>query len=198
MNHLHCHVFHRDEDYLREISAGGPGAENAISCLYLKYRKEAYSYLEKLIAKHGEYKGSPEDLVHDAFIIMIDKIQQEPLQVRKLAGFWIGIGKKLFLNQLKRDQRVLLVNDVEERYGYEEQGNLSILNDQEENARMEYIFSRLGPRCREILLLWINQYTMAEIALKMNLSTAAMARKIKYECFKKLKDLVNTGNLPKV
>ena len=61
-------------------------------------------------------------------------------------------------------------------------------------TRWKLLFSRLGSRCREILMLWINQYSMAEIAGRMNLSNACMARKIKYECFKKLKELVKSGN----
>jgi RNA polymerase sigma factor (sigma-70 family) len=194
MNHLHCHRFVRDEDYLPEIRAGGSRADIAISCLYLKFKKRTYLYMERLIAQNAVFKGVPEDLVHDAFIIMIDKIQQEPISVRSLAGFWCGIGKKLFLNQLKKDQRIILVSDVDEKYTLEEVSSDWILMDEEDNDRMEIVFSKLGSRCRQILLLWINQFSMAEIAARMNLSNEAMARKIKYECFKKLKELAKSGN----
>jgi len=95
---------------------------------------------------------------------------------------------------LKKDQRIVLVNDVEEKYGYEDEVHDSILSNEEENERLETAFSQLGSRCREILLLWINQYTMVEIAGMMHLSNDAMARKIKYECFKKLKDFLKKGN----
>jgi len=194
MNHLHCHIFFRDDDYLREIRAGGSRAETAISCLYLKHRKRTYSYMRALISKHGEFKGSPDDLVHDAFIVMVDKIQREAISVRSLAGYWIGIGKMLFLNQLKKDQRIILVSDVEEKYGYENDSSDSIVHDREENERLETAFMQLGHRCREVLMLWVNQYTMPEIARMMQLSNVAMARKIKYECFKKLKEIVKSGN----
>jgi DNA-directed RNA polymerase specialized sigma24 family protein len=194
MNHLQCHLFLRDEDYLREIRAGGSRADHAISCLYLKYRKRTFSYMDTLISKHGEFKGLPEDLVHDAFIIMVDKIKQDHLGIHSLAGFWIGIGKKLFLNQLKRDQRIVLVNDVEEKYGYEAASQDLFLQDQDENEQLEFAFAQLGPRCREILMLWFNQYTMLEIAGKMKLTNVAMARKTKYACFKKLKEFFKKGN----
>jgi DNA-directed RNA polymerase specialized sigma24 family protein len=194
MNHLHCIIYIRDDDYLREIRAGGSRAESAISCLYLKYRKRTLSYMRMLISKHPEFKGFADDLVHDAFIIMVNKIRYETIDIRSLAGFWIGIGKKIFLNQLKKDQRIILVEDVEEKYGYEYDLNETVLPIPDENERLENAFLQLGPRCREILLLWINQYTMNEITEKMNLTNVAMARKMKYECFKKLKDFLKSGN----
>lgn len=194
MNHLHCHIYLRDDDYLREIRAGGSRADNATSCLYLKHRKRIYTYLRTLISKQGAFKGVPDDLVHDSFIIMIEKIQQDAAVVRSLAGYWIGIAKMLFLNQLKKDERIVLVGDAEQKYGYEAGLQHSIIHDHEEN-KMEAAFLKLGPRCREILMLWINQYTMLEIAGLMHLSNASMARKIKYECFKKLKEIVNSGNI---
>jgi len=126
---------------------------------------------------------------------MIEKIQQDTAVVRSLAGYWIGIGKMLFLNQLKKDKRIVLVGDVVEKYGYEVEFQHSLVQDHEENEKMEAAFLKLGPRCREILMLWINQYTMLEIAGMMHLSNVSMARKIKYECFKKLKEIVNSGNI---
>ncbi len=194
MNHLHCAIFLRDDDYLREIRAGGSRADSAISCLYLKYRKRTLSYMRLLISKHPEFKGFADDLVHDAFIIMVNKIRYDEAEVRSLAGFWIGIGKKIFLNELKKDQRIILVKDVEEKYGYDHDLHESILPIPEENEQLENAFLQLGPRCREILLLWINQYTMNEIADKMHLTNVAMARKMKYECFRKLKDFLHSGN----
>jgi RNA polymerase sigma factor (sigma-70 family) len=194
MNHVHHSLFLRSDHYLREIRAGGPGADVAISSLYKKYRRRVVSAIGRLISSHPEYKGTAEDLVHDAFIIMIHKIQVESIQIRSLSGFWMGIGKNIFLNQLKKDERTVLVRDSEEMYGLNEETPEYLFLKTEEQQQMENTFSQLGSRCREILLLWINQYTMGEIAQQMNLTNAMMARKIKCECFKKLKKLVREGN----
>jgi RNA polymerase sigma factor (sigma-70 family) len=194
MNHLHCNLFLRDEDYIRELKAGGQRADTAISCLYLKYRKRTHSYIRKLASRHEGFRGVPDDLVHDAFIIMLDKLRHDAPMVQSLAGYWIGICKNLFLNQLKKDQRTILVNDAEEKYRYENDTPESLFFDREEQLQLEAAFSALGQRCRDILMLWLNQYSMVEIAQKMNLSNDAMARKIKFECFKKLKELVKKGN----
>jgi RNA polymerase sigma factor (sigma-70 family) len=194
MNHLHCNPLSRDDDYLREIKAGGDRAEAAITCLYKKYRKRAFAYTKKLISKHFDFKGSAEDLVHDSFIILIQKIQYESMYSKSLSSFWMGIIRYLFLNQLKKDERITLVRESEEMYGLDENTPETIFLQAEEMEQMEYTFSRLGPRCREILMLWIRHYTMTEIAEQVHLSNDAMARKMKHQCFQKLKELVKTGN----
>ncbi|MBK9104776.1 MAG: hypothetical protein IPL92_09425 [Saprospiraceae bacterium] len=96
MNHLHCNLFLRDEDYLREIQAGGSRADIAISCLYLKYRKRTYSYMKKLVSKHDQFRGVPEDLVHDAFIIMLDKLRSDTPEVHSLEDYGSGSVKSCF------------------------------------------------------------------------------------------------------
>jgi RNA polymerase sigma factor (sigma-70 family) len=194
MNHLHCHTFFRDEDYLRKIEAGGQEAEAAITCLYKKHRSRAFTAMNRLILKHPDFRGSPEDLVHDAFLVMIHKLQFESVEVRSLSGFWVGIGKNIFLNELKKDERLILVKENEEKYGLNEETPENLFLKQEARDQMAKTFARLGPRCREILLLWVNQYTMTEITQELNLTNVAMARKTKYECFKKLKELVRIGN----
>jgi RNA polymerase sigma factor (sigma-70 family) len=196
MNHLHCNIYSRDEDFIRDIKAGGHKAETATSCLYLRYRKRVFTYFNHLIKRHGEFKALADDLVHDSFIVMLDKIRQEYQPVHSLAGFWIGIGKHLFLNQLKKDQRTVLVNDPEAIYESREAAYLWIMADDQEDEQLENAIAKLCQRCRDILLLWIDRYTMTEITQIMKLSNVAMARKTKYECFKKLKEIVKAGHIP--
>jgi RNA polymerase sigma factor (sigma-70 family) len=192
MNHLHCHIYHRDKDYISEIQAGGSDADRAISCLYLKYRDETTDYISRLIRRNPVYKGVPEDLVQDSFIIMVDKIREHRFSIKSLGGYWIGIAKLLFLNQLKKDKRIIYVNEIEEYYGYEDLTPESILCEKEDDYKLENAFAQLGPKCKEVLMLWLNHYTMAEIAQKMNLSSDAMARKVKFECFRKLKTFLQS------
>jgi len=196
MNHLHCRVYSRDEDFIRDIKAGGFRAETAITCLYLRYRKQTFDYFERMIERHGEFKSLPEDLAHDSFIIMLDKIHEDAYPIESLAGLWIGIGKNIFLNQLKKDQRIVLVNDPEAVYELHDMPPLWVMADNDEDAHLENALSKLCARCKEILMLWINRYTMPEITQIMKFSNVAMTRKTKYECFKKLKEMVKAGHIP--
>lgn len=193
MHHLSHHSYSGDDIFILDIRAGGLVAETAIASLYSRYRRRVYHLLRRIIKRHHDFRGTPEDLVHDSFILMIQKIQFENLNVRSLRGYWLGTAKNLFLNQLKKDERIVGVYESEEKYGLNEDSPEILYLSREKEEQMAYTFSQLGSRCREILLLWINQYTMPEIAEQLNLSTVAMARKLKYGCFKKLKELIKTG-----
>lgn len=197
MNHLHCQIYSCDDDYLRDIRAGGTAAENAIGCLYLRYRKQTYTYLSKMLSRHHHSKSMVEDLVHDAYIIMIEKIRYDQVRINTLGGFWIGIGRYLVANRLKQDARTILVQDPGDVYtALDEVASTWVVLDLEEKDWMERAFRQLESRCREVLRHWMDGFTMQEIAVKMNLGSDAMARKLKYHCFKKLKEIVRNGYIP--
>lgn len=195
MNHSPFHPSVPDEEYIRDIRAGGLRAEAAIRGLYLRYRNTTYTHLHKLVSRNNAYRGVTEDLLHDAFIILIDKLRQDHMSVRHVGGFWVGIGKMVYLNQLKKDERTVLVHDVEETYGLEDESTDAYRSPYEENEKLEAAFMKLGERCQQILLLWVNRFSMEEIAQQMHLPNEGMARKIKFQCFKKLKAFIQLGTI---
>ncbi|HEX5111877.1 MAG TPA: sigma-70 family RNA polymerase sigma factor [Saprospiraceae bacterium] len=194
MNHQHGHPSPQDELFIRGIISGGTAAEQAMQELYLLHRKKILGYIANLVRRFPEFRGKPEDLMHDAFIVLVHRIEESDGQVRSLFAFWIGICKHLILNQVKKDERILLVCEPDEEYlVQEEHGEESYLESESESL-LRQTFDQLGTRCQRILMLWIERYPMHEIARRMELSGAPMARKIKHECFKKLKNLVKHGN----
>lgn len=194
MNHLHGHPHAQDEIYIRGITSGGAAAEQAMQDLYLAYRKKILTYIASQVRRFPEFRGQPEDLMHDAFIVLVHRIENSDGQLRSLFAFWIGITRHLLLNQLKKDERILLLREPEDVYDAEEITNETLYLKAESAEMLRQTFDQLGSRCKDILLLWIQRYPMHEIARKMDLSGAPMARKIKFECFKKLKNLVKDGN----
>ena len=53
-------------------------------------------------------------------------------------------------------------------------------------AQLSTLLSRIGEKCKEILLLWANDYSMQEISVQMGYAGEGMARKKKYNCLKQL------------
>jgi RNA polymerase sigma factor (sigma-70 family) len=194
MNHLHGHPHVQDEIYIRGIISGGAAAEQAMQELYLAYRKKILTYIRSAVRRFPEFKGQPEDLMHDAFIVLVHRIEASDGSVRSLFAFWIGISKHLLLNQVRKDERIILLQEPEEVYNRQEETIETQYLETESSELLRQSFDHLGTRCKEILLLWIERYPMHEIARRMDLSGAPMARKIKHECFKKLKNLVKDGN----
>ncbi len=52
------------------------------------------------------------------------------------------------------------------------------------------ILSRLGEKCEKILELWKLSYSMEEIADKVGLLNAGVARRQRYNCYQKLMNLL--------
>ena len=128
-------LFSQDEDYLREIHAGGASAEAAISMLYRKYRKRVLKTLKAFVKRYPQYNGTAEDAMHDAFLVLVQKIQYNEFVSKYVHGFWIGVGKKLVLNQLKKDQRYVCLEESDEVYGIEKLTPEELVLTQEEEEK---------------------------------------------------------------
>ena len=194
MDQLETSPLLRDEQYLVAIRTGGLPGDEAINRLYCAYHQEVKSTISDMIRLHPGCKTEADDMVHDAFLVMLHKIQFESVHATSLKSFWTGIARKLTLNQVKKNGRITLVEDPEEFYGTVDVTPESIFLTKERNHLFETYLNLIGQRCRELLLYWMAQYTMDEIASRLNLSGAPMARKVKHLCFKKLKKLVQRGN----
>ncbi len=184
-----------DNDFIHAIKSGGPSGDKAIMSLYALYQKDIKTCMRTLMFRYNKSKEKPDDLVHDSFVIMVRKIQHEAPEIISVRAYWIGIAKHLWLNIIKRKNKIDLVEEEEETYGVDEDSpeNLFLLNEKYE--QLHKCMASCSKRCHEILLLWLADYTMQEIADRMNLSGPAMARKIKYKCFKKVKNLVIRSNI---
>ena len=184
-----------DDEFIAAIKAGGPVADKAIMSVYTRYHKTMRIYVRALMAKSTKHNRAPDDVIHDSFIIMLNKIQLESQVVGSIPAYWSGIAKNLILNQIRKNLKFQLVGEPPETYRLEDETPESIILYNERYEQIEKCFCKCGNRCHEILLMWLSDYSMQEIADRLHLSGPAMARKIKHKCFQKLKDLIVQGNI---
>lgn len=194
MHQLDRSPYLRDEHFTDIIKQGGSNGEKAIISLYTQYHKSVKSIISELISIYPGCRAEPDDIVHDAFLVMIHKIQFESASSQSLKAFWVGIARKLIRNQEKKLKRITLVEELDEDYGVPEISPETLFMITEQNQQFENFLSRSGNRCKQILLLWVAQYNMDEIAEQLNISGAGVVRKMKYTCFKKLKILIRKNN----
>ncbi len=183
-----------DGDTIAAIKAGGPLAEQATMDLYAAYHADIKSWIHHLMDKYPGSKCDPSDITHDSFIIMLHKIRHSDTVIPNMMWFWLGIAKNILFNQIKKNGRINLVEDCTEYYGFHNNTQESIILQQEDQQHLENCLKRCGGRCYDILMMWVNNYSMEEIARRVNLSGPAMARKKKHACLKKLKELLENGN----
>jgi RNA polymerase sigma factor (sigma-70 family) len=184
-----------DGELIHAIRSGGLSGDKAIMTVYTLYRKDVRSYIRMISSKYHYFQLDADDILHDSFITMLYKIQNESPVIISIKSYWSGIAKNAWLNQAKRNKKCSLVEEPAECYGLYDHTPESIILNNERYRRIENYLCKCGGRCREILLLWLSDYTMQEIADKLNLSGPAMARKLKHECFKKFKNLVANTNI---
>ena len=184
-----------DDDFIHAIRSGGPQGEKAIVDVYAFYNKAIRSFIRQLRYRHGDDQSEPDDILHDSFIVVLRKIQNENAPITSIRAFWSGIAKNMWLNDIKKHKKIRLLEEPEEKYGSTRDSPEELIIEKEKFRRIETCMGKCGGRCHQLLMLWLADYTMDEIAERLNLSGPAMARKIKHECFKKLKKMVAGSNI---
>ena len=184
-----------DNDLINDIRSGGAKADQAILSLYGAYCKDIRSWISRFVSRYRLSKCEADDLVHDSFIVMLQKIQSGEVYISSVKTFWLGIAKYQSLNKLKKMRQISILKEDDEAYPINVETPETIFEGSEEFRHLEPYFRKCGQKCCEILLLWLRDYSMEEIAAQLGLSGPAMARKIKYNCFKKLKILLSDGHI---
>lgn len=194
MDTLPSHTQLRDQECLRLIRSGGPAADAAIQQLYTLYHRSVRHACIKLLYKYPDCRSQADDLVHDSFLILLRKIRHSDQHIACLSGFWKGIGRHLLRNQMRIDERFIPIHEPETFYGPDDHTPEYLLLEKETQEQLLHIFSRLGGKCQQILMMWLNHYSAHEIGETLRISSDEMVRKQKYSCFKKLKKMITTGH----
>jgi RNA polymerase sigma factor (sigma-70 family) len=179
-----------DSDIVKAILEGGPGQDRAIDVLYRRYRVPVIKSTESYLKYRTGARDAAVDSVQDAFILMVEKIREGGYKDGSLIHFWIGITKGLLRNKLKRDARMDLTGESGKLDQVDVATPEHLLMTAERNAVVDTLLSKLGDRCKQVLLLWAGGYSMEEIAHETGLSSEGMARKVKFQCKNALMKLI--------
>ena len=186
-----------DDELITAVRSGGPAGDHAVMRLYKLYHKDIASCMRHFILGHGKWYGDAEDITHDSFIVMIDKIRSGTPYLITARAFWLGIAKYIWLNQQKKNKLSYVVNDNDAFYGLSEITPESAILYKERFRQIEIYLSHLNPKYRALMLMWLSDYSMQEIADHLHLSGPNVARKIKFICCRKLRTMLNEKNILK-
>lgn len=184
-----------EEEIIRELKKGGSAASAAGDQLYRMYAKSVLRTIEALVRKFRGQTEDARDLLHDSFFIMLEKIDSDGYKKGSLIHFWIGIGKGLLSNKLRRDRKLQLEEGNSGFADLVEVDPEAKLINMENTAQLDAILGALGERCFEVLKMWMQGYSMAEIMESADISSEAMTRKIKFNCKEKLIELIESHNI---
>jgi len=147
------------------------------------------SSIMSFVTKNG---GSLED-ANDAFtfaiVTFIQQCYRPQFQLSKdLNAYIFSIAKYEWYRMAKKKSKLhTSSNDLEQTADFDIELDLI---DKERHHSLRLAMSKLDAKCKEILKLWANSVRMREIAIAMSYKSEGMARKKKYECVKKMRNLI--------
>lgn len=174
-----------DEETIREIRRGN---KEALVYLYESNHSAVRSY----IAKNNGNAEDVDDVLQEAVIVVWQKVNQADFELTsKLSTFLYAVAKNLWLKQLNKAKRTEPIEPHHDEYGATaEQGNLNSMDRRIVLRCMD----QLGETCQKLLhLFYFDDMDMKEIAAQLHFANADTAKAKKYQCFKKLEQLVKAS-----
>ncbi len=176
-------------DYIKEIKNGN---ETVLLELYKLYRNEFLNW------SFIHYKINKEDgkvIFQDTIIAFYNNVKSGTLihLTSDIKTYLFGIGKFKIINFIKKQQRSVTFSDFDLLMVNEPITNEMI--DKEENEfikdTVKKYLNEQCEDCKKVLeLYYFKDLDMKTIAEEMGYKNADVAKKKKYECFKKLAEMV--------
>ena len=176
-------------NYLKDIKNGN---ETALVELYKLYRNEFMHWARNNYAIEPD---DAKDLFQDVVIAFYNNVKSGQLTdlSSDLKTYLFAIGKFKILNFLKKNNRSVTYSDFTVLKVVEPTENT--MEDKEEQdlikATVRKFLDEQCDDCKKVLeLYYFNEMDMKSIAKEMGYKNADVAKKKKYECFKKLAEMV--------
>ncbi len=152
--------------------------------------REHYRVISIFVKKNKGTADDAADIFQDAIFIFYEKVRFKKLELSCSIGTYLySVCRYLWLNRLRSRKEVADIDD---------QGTisippetLSILDTSERNQTLAKLVEHLGKGCKRVLYyFYFDRLKMAEIAIRMGLSSEQAAKNKKADCIKRLKKMI--------
>jgi RNA polymerase sigma factor (sigma-70 family) len=147
--------------------------------------------IKMMIKKNGGNDDQAFDIFQDGVIVLFRHVREGKFdQKYELSGFLYTICRNLWINYIKRQNRLTELDSIE--YKMADSVNLEedLLTKEKEN-KVHEVLSQVGDRCRELLKYSVfENLSMREICEKMGFSTENAAKTRNYKCKQKLLKII--------
>lgn len=153
--------------------------------------REVFPSIANHVRNNSGTDQEAEDLFQDALTATYQKIRDEKIVLRcSMKTFLFAISKKMWLYRLRSRGKQVLEQDL---------SSLDFVSDDdlekttEESERMSLYFKyfdELGDACKSVLTMYFRGVSMEEIASRHSYKSANYAKKKKFECKKRLVELI--------
>lgn len=170
------------EDQIPELIKQGEDRK-VIPLLY----KKVLPMVENFVLKNSGRKEDAFDVFQDALMVFYKQVVNNTFDPKyKVYGYLYRISINYWINKIKRDKRIELVEDLHEspEEPLEVKETMIALND--ENI-LKTLFSGIGEKCIELLTYTIyNNMLMEDIVIRMDFPSVSSVKMQQQRCKQKL------------
>jgi len=176
-----------DTELISALKAGGSSCDKAMAFIY---RKHLDSVLSFIVARNGS-REEAKDIFQDAVLSLLMSVQEGKFEGKSsLSTYLHAISKNLWYRRFRRsitaDEYKASLSTDEKELGDPE----FILVDQDMEKQLQTLMGGLKDKCKEVLTLWAQKYSMKDIATALGYSNEQVVRNKKNHCMKELKEMV--------
>lgn len=175
------------------IKAGGLAHDRALSYLYSQaiYKQPVVTYMRGKGLSNVDAETLWTDLVIQfGKLVIANKYDDKGT----LIGYLKNMARYMVLNHFRDNKKYRHAELNDEVYNRGELDELKVYSQEVKSLLLEQL-NMIGGMCKEILLLWSRNYSMAEIMKKLTIVSPEATRKRKHSCLKKLLSNVSKDEL---
>ena len=178
------HTNFSDSELLNMLTSGGRLRMQAINHIYSN--KEIRQTIYRHVKKMGGDDHEAQDVFHEGIIALDRNIRKNKFNRNtSIDGYLFGICRNIWNNKWRKKTK-MSSNEITEIQLIDDQTPDTLLYTEEQKNYLNKVLELIDKPCRQLLTLWKSSYTMQEIAVELNLSSPALAKKYRYRCMKKL------------
>lgn len=174
-----------EKQLLTAIQAGGSQRQRAIAQIYSD--RQLKNKVVSFVRNNSGIEQDGVDMFHEGIIVLDRNIRNGKFREEgSIKGYLFSTCKLLWMNQIRKNTRVSYTDDAFklDETVHETPESLSLRKEQATVLRK--LLATLGEKCQKVLELWKLSYSMEEIAERVGLQNATIARKQKYRCYQSL------------
>lgn len=174
-----------DAELCAAIASGSEARNKAIETIYNWHEMKAK--VTTYVQRHGGNRTEGIDVFHDGIIALDKNIRSGKYRAEtNLQGYFYTICRFIWNNEWRRRMKITPGDVTDLQLEPDDITPDLLLRSQEETMLLRKVLELLDESCKKILTLWKLSYSMAEIAVAMQLSSPEMAKKYRYRCMQKL------------
>lgn len=180
-----------ENSLLEDIKSGGMRRQQAIASIYKD--NQLKNQVVSFVKNNSGNSEEGIDIFHEGIIALDDNVRKDKYRGDgNIKGYLYSICRFLWLNRLKKDKRMVYTEDTAtlDQVSIDTPESLSLADEQKKI--LNQLLQMLGDKCQQILEMWKLSYSMEEIAEKVGLENAGIARRQRYNCYQKLLNIIDS------